>query len=126
MRWLTVAVVLLSGCSLVFVRGPGRSSPTDEPRCTSTYEAPVVDTVLAAAWGGAVAAMAHTAATSDNPYNVMYSKLFIAAPISLAALYTTSAVIGFHRVHGCQHARDERMRWYRSGRTVPQTAAGHP
>ncbi|HEY5923717.1 MAG TPA: hypothetical protein VIV11_18675 [Kofleriaceae bacterium] len=42
-----LALVLVSGCSFAFVRGPVRDRAPDEPvECTTTAAAPVVDTIV--------------------------------------------------------------------------------
>src|SRR5688572_17217124 len=95
-RWLMVA--LLSGCSVIAVRGP-QTTPTGKV-CHSTYVPPVIDTVIAAA---GVALIVYSATDkAGNPETdghaltereaAVYPGMLLAIPFSLSALHGYSKV----------------------------------
>lgn len=85
-----VVMAMASGCSFIAVRGSAS-------RCTTSYAAPVVDTVVA----GAGIALAATAGLANGHYDQLENQ--IAGVLLLASTpYVISAIYGYTTVAGCR------------------------
>lgn len=109
MKQLVVAVVLsLCGCSFVLTQGPAAHEKTGQvyPECTTSMTWPAVDGVV-----GALMILGAVGETSRGPDdNVMDADdpsrgEAITSALLFAALYGTSAYIGYRRVSACNDAR---------------------
>ena len=105
---LAVVSVLLTGCSLLFTRGPdGPAAPGD---CTEGRAAPIVDTVLAggtllltaAAVGGAVQCVTKEPTGPEKPAD---PSLCAAVFLPLGVLEGISAAYGFYTTSRCRRAK---------------------
>jgi hypothetical protein len=109
---LSVAFVLLTGCSWVSVETvPDGLAPGPEVRCTDSRAAPVIDTVLATSFGiigaGATAAGASQRGPADSSEVASGAGKGLALPIglgslALALLYGASSYYGFSRTLHCR------------------------
>ena len=93
------ALVCLTGCSLVFVRGP--TSPTDPGNCSETAYTPIGADIalgIAAAATGAVAF--DEAGEVHRTRNIAIG----AAAIPVAVLFLLSAATGYARTKDCADA----------------------
>ena len=97
-------LLLATGCSFAFVRGPADDAAA---RCTSSPGLPIADGVSAAAsLGLGVLAATHVARHEygGSRGDELQKKTDTTAAVGLliaGAAYTGSAVYGFHRVHAC-------------------------
>jgi hypothetical protein len=107
----TLLIVAGPGCSLILTKGPEPEvHPT--PECTTSNAAPVADTVLAAtsaALAIAAAAVAAQPCPPGPPFSVdsmcgyQHLAWFPAGGALLTGiLFTTSAVVGYHRTSACR------------------------
>ena len=106
---LAVFGVVNAGCSFIFTKGP-QPEVQPPPPCTTGNAAPVLDTVAAVAVA-LPAVWSFAQAVSDCPWNVLggcspeaRGAYWVGAGVgfALAALYTTSAVVGFNRTAACR------------------------
>jgi hypothetical protein len=106
---LSVFGVASSGCSFIFTKGP-QLEVQPPPECTTGNAAPVLDTVAAVAVA-LPAVWSFAQAVSDCPWSALggcapeaRGAYWVSAGvgIALAALYTTSAVVGFNRTAACR------------------------
>jgi type IV secretory pathway VirB10-like protein len=91
----------LSGCSLLFVKGPPtRLEPGEKMRCTTSYAGPVVDGIVT---GLEVARTIYATQASDATYaKLPYPRSAdIALGVGLAGLYALSMGVGISRVGDC-------------------------
>jgi hypothetical protein len=103
---VALAVVSGSGCSFMFVKAPSTTPrQAQPPDCTSSYAAPVVDTVfvgtvgLGVAWGAAQGGPA-----LRGPYDFAHLAPTIALWTGVAAV-AASAVYGYTEVGDCRSVR---------------------
>jgi len=97
-----LALLLIGGCSFAFVR---RSDATRaRPSCSTTYAAPVVDSIVAvplAIVGTAAFVIDHS---RDSGITDAARALIGLPAISFAALAIVSGVYGYSTVHNCRDA----------------------
>jgi hypothetical protein len=102
-----LAAVLLSGCSLMNARRPDPPPYQERPNCHGTYGPPLADT-FAAAGGllsiGAGIFFATRPPEPDGSSTVPGGILIAASGVGVAAVFGTSAIIGYPRVSACQEA----------------------
>lgn len=91
MRWL--AVLVLGGCSAALVSGP--------PRCTKTYVAPVIDTVIASAALGLFVAVA-TPSRGDGGDGEVARTAIGGPAVILMLAHGISAIHGYSTVSACR------------------------
>jgi len=107
-----LALVLLGGCSFVFVQGP--PDPPKPPfECTDSNIAPGVDLGLAGAFAAVgilgLTAQGHTcdAGQTDcvpNNFGVDWAHDFGAASLGVALLYVVSSWHGYNETDACRQA----------------------
>jgi hypothetical protein len=91
----------LAGCSYIFVEPLSPTHhPGDRPVCTGDPTAPIVDSAVAAVYGGS---SVYTA-TRDN---VAYKGLLVTAGLLNTAVWLSSAVYGYVETGGCRAAKRE-------------------
>jgi hypothetical protein len=97
-----LALVLIGGCSFAFVR---RSESTRvRPSCSTTYSAPVVDSIVAVPLAiVGIGAFIVDRSRDSGLTDTMRAGIGLPA-ISLAALTIASAVYGYLTVHNCRDA----------------------
>jgi hypothetical protein len=108
---LTLVIVLNPACSLILTKGPQQEA-LPPPECTTSNGAPIADAVLAVASAG-VATLGvmlgveaqcdqyHCPKPSESPPPAMGWGI-AAFGVASAALFTTSAVVGFKRTAACR------------------------
>ncbi len=121
MKSLCTAMALLwgvtnSGCSFIFTRGP-EPEVHPAPPCTTTNDAPAMDTILAVLslglFGLGMAAVVDGNARSAPPPTRCVDNcesglegatgvFGMAVGAALVALFTTSAVVGYQRTAACR------------------------
>ncbi len=107
-----LALVLLGGCSFVFVHGP--PDPPKPPfECTDSNVAPYADLGIAGAFAAigifGVTAHGHTCDATEpdcipNNLGVDWAHDFGAASLGVAVLYVLSSWYGFNETDACQKA----------------------
>lgn len=128
-----VAIISMSGCSFLFVRGPQDlgNPPRAYPLCTSSMTWPAVDGALALLFGiGMFSALNQSDEQymSGNPDRDAEDQRTEAA-ISLGIFTVAagvSAVIGYQRVNRCGTAREEFAKAYPQGQGMPTWGAPQP
>jgi hypothetical protein len=121
---LLVLATHLSGCSLLFVDGPRPKQPLDKQEpvvCSTSYAAPIVDTVLT---GLAFVGAGIWATRSEEQARSMGTTQAgeIGIRMGIAGLTTASAIIGFTRLRPAASRMNRRNRhddcraprWHRS------------
>ena len=105
--------MLLAGCSLIAVRGPGALPdpvpPPDQVHCTTADFLPSIDALagagaLVAAVGGTL--IEHTS-ESGSPHD--FTKYYMLPLIAFGIVYFVSASTGPPRVEQCQVAKDRSL-----------------
>jgi hypothetical protein len=98
-----VALGVVSGCSFILVKAPSMTSQqAQRPDCTTSYSAPIVDTVvvgtagLAVAWG---AAQGGPALRGPNDFANLAPNIALWTGLATMAV---SAVYGYVEVHRCR------------------------
>ena len=103
MRALALAVLVTSGCSFIQVRGTPRTPETPYETACASYQAPVADTIFAAAAVGAGAYLA----TSCDPeqealgFNCLGDALGAGMLISTGVVLAASATYGYIQKARC-------------------------
>ena len=98
MRLVTV-VVLLAGCSVALVRGPGDSHHTD---CTASRTVPILDTIGAALLGGLAVVIKTAPSGGGQPAVPTDTATELSALAGVGVL--VSAVYGYVKVSACRAA----------------------
>ena len=115
----------MNGCSLLFMdRVPDNHLRLQSFDCTSSYAAPVLDTVWGAAnlLGGVVAASANDATwSSSTPRSTT-----MAVGFGWAALMTVSAIAGYSKASDCGAARTAMYARQEASRSVNVAASVAP
>jgi hypothetical protein len=132
MRFMVVAVVVvLSGCSFMFVSGP---PPNHEQlpsfSCSESRAAPVVDTILAALQ---VLNLATAAGNTDEEWNNRFNgnppiSRDTAVPLYVATtvLTTVSAYYGYKNTGECRAAKEQAAARYMQYAPPPYAPPGSP
>ena len=113
-----LALLALSGCSLVMVKGPRDTGnpPRTYPSCTSSLTYPVVDTVLAGLFLASMTTAIADNGSMDSTINDKDTRAERATSAGLmAALFGVSAYFGYTRVSRCRAAEDNFQRAYPNG-----------
>ncbi|MDQ3336753.1 MAG: hypothetical protein M4D80_16430 [Myxococcota bacterium] len=96
MRCLVLVLLALGGCSAALVEGP------QPPRCTTTYAAPIIDTVIATAAVSALVLVSTGTSRGDGgDGEVAQTMIGVPAGITMFA-YGASAAHGYTTVRGCR------------------------
>ncbi len=123
---LVSVVLVLGGCSLLFVQGPpGNHASLPTVDCSYRNTAPVVDTVLA---GLAVLDLAIAAGSTEQQWEDLNLGQKQSTVLTLAlvrlALYGGSAIYGYSKTSSCRQAREAAQR--RQGWPAPGAAPVAP
>jgi hypothetical protein len=98
---IVAGTAMLSGCSLLFVKGPPtRLERGEKMKCTTSYAGPVVDGIVT---GLEVARVIYATQASDSTYaKLPYPRAAdIGLGVGLAGLYALSMGVGISRVGDC-------------------------
>jgi hypothetical protein len=107
----------LTGCSFLFVRGPGDPPPTPYPvypECTASMTWPVVDGVLAAVYGiAAIGMFVDDGGDAPGDDDDMTEAGVASLLVAIAA--GAGSFVGYRRVSACRDARDAYLMTYPRG-----------
>ena len=112
---VALVVVMTTGCSMLTVQGPRRDRWPGAPlQCTTSYVAPMIDTVLTAgviALGAGVASLIMNRPCGDDDAvacgfgTALFVGLWLPVPLAGTALATASAGRGYGTVSACRDAK---------------------
>jgi hypothetical protein len=103
---IALLALALSSCSLIGTRRPDPPPYAERPTCNASYARPAWDTVFAVGAAGLAGVGVVSVAQGNDPQanNLGPAVASIVVGGALAALFTTSAVIGYPRVATCSEA----------------------
>jgi hypothetical protein len=105
---MAAAALALTGCSLVFTRGPEPGPTTAYPDCSTSSAGPVLDVGGTIVWILGIASVQSLAGLpgGDESDNVQRQRATMGFMAGLASLHIVSLVVGSGRISRCKKARE--------------------
>jgi hypothetical protein len=107
----SLALALLTGCSFMMVKAPGKQPAAEIPRCSRDRFAVVADGVLTATYGVTALAMAGNDAGNA-----------VVIPLAAGGFHLASMLAGNNRIKRCQSAYEAHEAWLVQARQQMDTA----